>query len=192
MTYAMEQKLQILEEYIEKLEVAANNNDSKEAQKLQTEIIGVYDSEIDGLRTNLDNYSGAHLYLEEPVDFIGDARLLKAKLVNYKCNLESGLYKLFQNSDGGVTVSQHVNQDVNATVVVTLDQTINNIQKIPEAILSEEEKETLLGKITAISAEKDSKKRWEKVSSALKWIADKGIQVGIAALPYIAKALEAN
>ena len=50
----------------------------------------------------------------------------------------------------------------------------------------------LSGKLASISAEKDKEKRWEKISSALKWIAEKGIQVGIAALPYITKALEAT
>ena len=37
---------------------------------------------------------------------------------------------------------------------------------------------------------KDKKTRWEKVQDTLKWIAEKGIEIGVAALPYIAKALE--
>ena len=69
---------------------------------------------------------------------------------------------------------------------------ISNIQDLPETELSAEDKDILSGKIAAISSEKDKEKRWEKVSGTLKWIADKGIQVGIAALPYIAKALEAT
>ena len=85
-----------------------------------------------------------------------------------------------------------MNQDVNATLVVTFEQVIHNIQQLPDSVLSDEEKEVLSGKIAAISAEKDKEKRWGKVCSALKWIAEKGIQVGIAALPYIAKTLEAT
>ena len=192
MTHSMEEKIRTIDGYIEHLEDSISTGDSKKAENLQTEIIAVYEPEIDGLKVNLDNYNVSHLYSNNPVDYIGDAKLLKAKLQNYKLNLASGLYKPFQSAEGAVTVTQHVNQDVNATLVVTFEQVIHNIQQLPDSVLSDEEKEVLSGKIAAISAEKDKEKRWGKVCSALKWIAEKGIQVGIAALPYIAKTLEAT
>ena len=165
------------------LEDAITKKDVGKAKELQTEIIAVYEPEIDSLKSELDNYSFTHYGASTPVDYIGDAKLLRAKLQNYKLTLASGLYKPFQGTDGAVTVTQHVNQDVSATVVVTFEQTIHNIQELPESVLSDEEKEMLSGKLASISAEKDKEKRWEKISSALKWIAEKGIQVGIAALP---------
>lgn len=192
MTHSMEEKIRTIDGYIEHLEDSISTGDSKKAKNLQTEIIAVYEPEIDGLKVNLDNYDVSHLYSNNPVDYVGDAKLLKAKLQNYKLNLASGLYKPFQSAEGAVTVTQHVNQDVNATLVVTFEQVIHNIQQLPDSVLSDEEKEVLSGKIAAISAEKDKEKRWGKVCSALKWIAEKGIQVGIAALPYIAKTLEAT
>ena len=192
MTHFMEEKIKIIDEYIGRLNDAIEGNDREKAKKLQTEIIAVYEPEIDSLKSELDNYNFAHFGTNTPVDYVGDAKLLKAKLQNYKLNLASGLYKPFQSAEGAVTVTQHVNQDVSATVVVTFEQTIHNIQKLPESVLSDEEKEMLSGKLASISAEKDKEKRWEKISSALKWIAEKGIQVGIAALPYITKALEAT
>jgi len=191
-THFMEEKIKIIDEYIGRLNDAIEGNDREKAKKLQTEIIAVYEPEIDSLKSELDNYNFAHFGTNTPVDYVGDAKLLKAKLQNYKLNLASGLYKPFQSAEGAVTVTQHVNQDVSATVVVTFEQTIHNIQKLPESVLSDEEKEMLSGKLASISAEKDKEKRWEKISSALKWIAEKGIQVGIAALPYITKALEAT
>ena len=192
MTHFMEEKIKILEDYICMLEDAMTKTDVGKAKELQTEIIAVYEPEIDSLKSELDNYSFTHYGASTPVDYIGDAKLLRAKLQNYKLNLASGLYKPFQGTDGAVTVTQHVNQDVSATVVVTFEQTIHNIQELPESVLSDEEKEILSGKLASISAEKDKEKRREKISSALKWIAEKGIQVGIAALPYITKALEAT
>lgn len=190
MTHYIEEKIKIIDEYIGRLTDVIERNDIEKAKKLQTEIIAVYEPEIDSLKSELDNYNFAHFGTNTPVDYVGDAKLLKAKLQNYKLNLASGLYKPFQNAEGAVTVTQHVNQDVNATLVVTFEQVIHNIQQLPDSVLSDEEKEVLSGKIAAISAEKDKEKRWGKVCSALKWIAEKGIQVGIAALPYIAKALE--
>ena len=192
MTHFMEEKIKIIDEYIGRLNDAIEGNDREKAKKLQTEIIAVYEPEIDSLKSELDNYNFAHFGTNTPVDYVGDAKLLKAKLQNYKLNLASGLYKPFQSAEGAVTVTQHVNQDVNATLVVTFEQVIHNIQQLPDSVLSDEEKEVLSDKIAAISAEKDKEKRWGKVCSALKWIAEKGIQVGIAALPYIAKTLEAT
>mgnify|MGYP000436996275 FL=1 len=193
MTHFMEEKLQMLESYIDKLETAVFQNDNAKAKTLQKEIIAVYEPEIASLRSQLDSQDVSHLLQNaSSVDYIGDAKLLQKKLQNYRLNLVTGIYKPFQSSDGAVTVTQHVNQDVSATVVVTFEQTIHNIQELPESVLSDEEKEMLSGKLASISAEKDKEKRWEKISSALKWIAEKGIQVGIAALPYITKMLEAT
>lgn len=193
MTHFMEEKLQMLESYIDKLETAVFQNDNAKAKTLQKEIIAVYEPEIASLRSQLDSQDVSHLLQNaSSVDYIGDAKLLQKKLQNYRLNLVTEIYKPFQSSDGAVTVTQHVNQDVSATVVVTFEQTIHNIQELPESVLSDEEKEMLSGKLASISAEKDKEKRWEKISSALKWIAEKGIQVGIAALPYITKALEAT
>lgn len=192
MTHFMEEKIKVLEGYICALDDAITKRNAEKAKKLQTEIIAVYEPEIESLKSELDNYSFTHYGASTPVDYIGDAILLKAKLQNYKLNLASGLYKPFRGTDGAVTVTQHVNQDVSATVVVTFEQTIHNIQELPESVLSDEEKEMLSGKLASISAEKDKEKRWGKISSALKWIAEKGIQVGIAALPYITKMLEAT
>ena len=193
MTHFMEEKLQMLESYITKLDTAVSENDIAKARALQREVIAVYDPEIESLRGGLDSQSISHSFKNSPpVDYIGDAILLRVKLQNYRLNLASGICKPFQNSDGAVTVTQHVNQDVSTSVIVNLEQAIHNIQELPESVLSSEDKEILSGKIASISAEKDKEKRWGKVCSALKWIAEKGIQVGIAALPYIAKTLEAT
>ncbi len=192
MTHFMEEKIKILEDYICALDDAITKRSAEKARELQTEIIAVYEPEIDSLKSELDGCKLNYFGSSRPVDYIGDAKLLKAKLQNYKLNLASGLYKPFRGTDGAVTVTQHVNQDVSTEVVITLGQTISNIQGLPETALSAEDKDILSGKIAAISSEKNKEKRWEKVSGALKWIAEKGIQVGIAALPYIAKALEAT
>ena len=192
MLHFMEEKIKKVDDYIDELDNVIAKKDVGGAKELQTEIIAVYEPEIDALTRQLDSYDISHAYSDNPVDYIGDAKLLKAMLQNYKLNLASGLYKPFRRTDGAVTVTQHVNQDVSTEVVITLEQTISNIQSLPETALSAEDKDILSGKIAAISSEKNKEKRWEKVSGVLKWIAEKGIQVGIAALPYIAKALEAT
>ena len=40
--------------------------------------------------------------------------------------------------------------------------------------------------------EKDKTTKWEKAKEILKWIADKSVDVGIAALPYIWEIIKAG
>lgn len=173
MTHFMEEKIKVLEGYICALDDAITKKDVGKAKELQTEIIAVYEPEIDSLKSKLDSQDFSHLLQNAPsVDYIGDAKLLQKKLQNYRLNLVTGIYKPFQSSDGAVTVTQHVNQDVSTSIVINLEQTIHSILQLPESVLSDDEKEILSGKIASISAEKDREKRWEKVSGVLKWIAD--------------------
>lgn len=193
MTHFMEEKLKMLDKYINELNAAVEEKNTANAKRLQTEVIAVYDSEIESLKNELDNYNIAkHWGGNTTVDYIGDARLLSAKLVNYKLNLASGLYRHFKDADGTVNVTQQVSQDVTNTVTVSLEQTIKNINELPSSELSDQDKEILNGKLASISVENDKQKRWDKVGSVLKWIAEKGIEVGTVALPYIVKALEAG
>lgn len=193
MTNFMVEKLKMLDNYINELNAAVEKNNTANAKRLQTEVIAVYDSEIASLKNGLDNYSELnHWGRNTPVDYIGDARLLSAKLYNYKLNLASGLYRHFKDADGTVNVTQQVSQDVTNTVTVSLEQTIKNINELSSSELSDQDKEILNGKLASISVESDKQKRWDKVRSTLKWIAEKGIEVGTAALPYIIKALEAG
>ena len=57
MTHFMEEKIKILEDYICMLEDAMTKKDVGKAKELQTEIIAVYEPEIDSLKSELDNYS---------------------------------------------------------------------------------------------------------------------------------------
>ena len=180
----MEEKIKFVEEYIAKLQNAIDSKDSKAAERLQDEIIAIFDSEIDNIRGLLDNYSYG-----TSVNFLGDAEMLKGKLINYKLNLQSGLC-FSKNNQNGVNVTQQVTQQVQTDIRLSFEQVISRIQELPQNNLSDEEKDILCGKLTAIEMSKDKKSRWEKVQDTLKWIAEKGIEIGVAALPYIAKALE--
>ena len=60
--------------------------------------------------------------------------------------------------------------------------------------LSEDDKDVLFGKLYAIEMDqkRGAKKSelWGKIGNTLKWLGDKSVQVGIAALPYIIAALQ--
>ena len=87
-----------------------------------------------------------------------------------------------------LSLTQNLNTTV--TVSISLTQTIENIQSLSNDIISEDDKDLLVGKLTQISTEKDKLKAWEKTKSVLKWIAEKGIEVGTVVLPYIIEAIK--
>jgi hypothetical protein len=186
---SLKNKIALIQSYLDKLEQCINKEDPFQAKELELEIVSVFDNEIENIRGGLDNYSYViSLSTNSDVNYLGDAKLLKAKLYNYKLNLESGLTKS-QKAENNVSVVQTLNNEATISISVSLDMTVELINELPESILNDEEKEILSGKLANISAEKDKSKRWEKVGNALKWIADKSVEVGKAALPYIIKAI---
>ena len=178
----MNSKIQLIDDYIEKCEKCTN----AEAKKLSEEIIAVYVSEIKNITKNLDSYTLKSRGI--PTDYIGDVRLLKAHLVNHKANLENNLRFSEGNTSQIFNIQQTQKTDI--SVNITLKQVINLIESIPNEKLSPDEKEQLEGKLSKLGTEKEKSKVWDKAQSVLKWIADKGVEVGIAALPYIVEMLK--
>ena len=181
----MSSKIDLFDEYLEKCEHCTID----ESENLIKEITTVFQPEIPTIRRNLDTFNKAHMYEIEytprKIDCIQDVKVIQKILENYKANLE---YKLLTNKQQVYNFTQ--TQNSNISINVSFEQTISAIEAIPTDTLSQDEKEQLEGKLSKINTEKDKSKLWEKAQSALKWIADKSIEVGIAALPYIAEALK--
>ena len=192
-------KIEIINEYIEKCMDIISAKDVIQAQRFQDEIIGVFGSEIPNITSNLDNYVGFYGQ-SRAVNYIGDADLLKAKLINYKSNIEmeekrqaDDLEKLrLQQSILTINNNNSNNSSsiasASSTVTISIQQVLENIYKLSDATLSKEEKEVLEEKLSAIEVAKNTKdnaKLSSKIGSVLKYITDKGIEVGIAVLPYL-------
>lgn len=76
---------------------------------------------------------------------------------------------------------------------INIEQTINAIKEMPEATLSQEEKEKLqndLYTLEDIKTTKDKKKFWEKAKPILSFLTDKGADALIAVAPYIITLLK--
>lgn len=183
----MTQKALAIDKYIRKLDEIINTGNISNARQLIREIVAVYESEIKDIRSQLDMYS---MVRSDNPDFTNDATILKAKLSNYKLNLVTGLYEYLGKTGKGFQVSQSVNQSVTTNVEITLDNTVSIINNLPAEVLSDDEKVYLSGILATINAASDKPTRWERAKNALKWIAEKGIEVGVAALPYIVEALK--
>ncbi len=178
----MNSKIELLNDYIKKCDSCSEAN----AKQLEYEIIAVYKDEIKNITENLDSYM--YHFGTMKTDYFGDLKILKAHLINHKANLENNL----RFSDGTPSQIFNINQSQNTDVIITvsLENTIKEIEAISNEKFSQDEKDQLEGKLTKLQSEKDKIRLWEKTQSVLKWIADKGIEVGIAALPYISEILK--
>lgn len=190
-------KIQDIEKYIGWCDEATANNDYETAKELQDEIIGVYSKDIPNIKTNLDNYQVRVIGIGSPhyeVDYFGDIKKLKAKLQNYKYELEEKEkvrqeeLEVRRMAASGITIqnqnSSSSTSTANSSITITLEQTLEKLTPL----LPPEEIEELEDKISALelAIKKDDKgKSSSKMSSVLKFIADKGIDVAIATIPYL-------
>ena len=185
----MNSKIELINEYI----VKCNSCSKNDSENFVQECISLFKNEIPNITEGLDMYNNAHLFdvlssQNKNVDCSNDVKLLRKKFLNYKASLEYELEKSKNCNSQVMTVNQTQNNQLSFNI--SFEQTISAIESIPNEKLSQDEKEQLEGKLSKLNAEKDKSKLWGKAQSALKWIADKSVEVGIAALPYIAEALK--
>jgi len=187
-------KAKFVQEYINKCETILEDKDIKKADILQDDIIAVFEKEIPNICNRLDNYN--HYCSDKPVDFLGDLSKLQQILTNHLADLEredeirkDELEKLkLKQSILNInnTNTNSANATATSTVTITIEQTIKNISQIPDTILSQSEKEELEDKISALEVAKiNPTKLKNKLPGILKYIADKGVDVGVALLPYL-------
>lgn len=190
-------KIDTLNGYIGKCDQVLESKDLQAAEKLQDEIVGVYSEEIKNITYQLDNYA-PRMYVggsRPKIDFLGDIGKLKAKLSNYKDNLELELSKTAIKKAGQtININQSNSNSATASSSVSFEQALKSIDALDEAVLSEDEKELLQGKLLSIENLKKSggekSKIWDKAKNVIGWILDKSVDVGIAALPYIIQTLK--
>ena len=80
-----------------------------------------------------------------------------------------------------------VNQN-SVTNVLTITQVAERVQSIPESVLDDDLKKELKCLLLDLEAVKDKPKKEaeSRVQKVLAWMSDKGVDVAIAVLPYIA------
>lgn len=193
-------KIESLCDYIKQCDKCISNSDRNEAERLLCKILGVYSDEITNISNELDMYS---YHLDgETVDYLRDIEMIKAKLVNYKDNLELNetqqvkeieKLKLQQSvmtiNNSATNSNQNSSYSVaTSNVKVSFEQVIENINELPNDILTQDEKDELEDKLAGIESalkKKDKVKLSAKLGGVVKYIADKSFEVGIAVLPYL-------
>jgi len=187
-------KIEMIDYYILEIELAIANSLVERAREREDEIVPVFDNELKGITYGLDNYIG--FGLDRQVNYLSDIKLLKAKLENYKANLELDewaaereLEKL-RLQQSILTITNNASNENTITNEINVNNDITNVIKIIESTkdLDEIEKEELQGQIAKLNlavTTQNKEKGQGIVKEILKFVVDKGTDLGIALLPYI-------
>ena len=99
--------------------------------------------------------------------------------------------KIAEAQAASVSMVQNASASAEANVQVTVETTFEQIDKLPETTLSDDDKTLLKGMIGYLNT-KDESKRDSKLSKLQSWLADKGTDVFIAAMPYIVQLIKSQ
>lgn len=179
------EKIEFIDKFINDIDAIVENMNINEAEKLQNKIIAVFGNEISDIKSGLDNYSMRGMYIDNyKVDFIGDLEILKSKLINYKVNIN-----MESNNQVAQNVIYNKNiSNININIEITINDAIEKIEKLPDNLISKEEKEQIEDNLVALEKAvtcKNKEKIKSKIASILKYIGDKSIDVAIALLPAV-------
>ena len=167
--------------------------DEQDKLEFIRKIEGIYGEEIQGFRRGLEFYErcfehGEEIYLDD------DIQRIRAKLINYKDNLEIEDKKNKQKVEiarlkqANINISANANNSNTINITIILNQAVESISQIPDNILTKEEKEELednLYQIDATVRHHKKEKAKEKIFNVSKFLADKGADALIAMLPYL-------
>lgn len=197
--------LTLLDNYINKLDQAPSMEESK-LENLIEEITRVVFS-IEELSTLVLNY---YSFWSDESELISDTRKIKAKLEYKKASLidadererrqaqvvaereQRELEKLrLQTELAKVNISiQNTNSNTNENhnnVSVSFEsarEAVDNMTSLPEEQIHEVQK--IIDELETIVKSADGKsKKWSKAKEIIKWVADKGVDVGLTLLPLI-------
>ena len=167
--------------------ISSDNIGQSVAEELIERIMSVYEQKIQGLGFRLS-------YFQHGSDFNykSDIRMLAANLTAYKEEQQAS--KEAASTAGNQLIFNPVNQNSNVvSLEISMHQTIERIDTLPAESLSDDEKDLLKGYLASINAaaSKGVSEIETPTRKTLNWLAEKGFDVLVAAIPHIAKALGA-
>lgn len=188
-------KIDTLNAYIEECNKALKSNDTNSASELRQRIVAVYAIEIEHLKNRLP-YFGTNED-SSVAAIMDDIRALIDILGNHRDDLELAEIREIRELEklklqSSINVTNNNNSSSTATsssnTTVSITNTLERLQALPDTAISQEEKEALEEKLAALQIALDSRdndKAKLKLTNVLKYIGDKCVDAGIAVLPYL-------
>jgi hypothetical protein len=175
----------VIEEDIQKATEILRDNKEDECETFYQSLISKYSPYIKGFGDNL-------FYISMYDDFsttMDNIQILRDKLVLFKAGGFMDFSESQKNSSPLITITnENKNENANS---VNITISFNEVRKSIEnmSALTDFEIEEILLKINNLEEIVNSKdrksKKWENAKGIINWIADKGVDVGIALLPLL-------
>ena len=186
-------RIKKLEEHIEECKSVLNRNIPEEAVNQIVKVKKAYEGTKKFTIDIIHNYDFDRFYtIDNTPEQLNRLKELIEQMEVYRAELLDE-YNTQQNQNQtnqqNININNQNNNTANASINqnITIKSTIEDINKISDNILDKEAKEYLEEILYSIEAlkEKNKDKAKEKVFKVLKYIIDKGFEVGIAILPYL-------
>lgn len=159
--------------------ISSGNDDDR--RRCVDRMVRVYEVDIKNFAVGLSGYG----FGSEEEDLIGDLELILGHLRHYRAKI--ALESVSGNMNTVNVQASAVNQN-SVTNVLTITQVAEQVQSIPDSILDEDLKNELKCLLLDLDAFKNKPKAESegRLQKVLAWMSDKGVDVAIAVLPYIA------
>ena len=158
------------------------------------ELKAVYDK-VDSIYANYyDSYvDGLTSYIFRDYEACSEQTSLRIEKLRHFRDEELRRLRVAEARTTSVSMVQENNQTASASVTndvrVTIEATFTQIEQIADDLLSEDDKTLLKGMIADLNTN-DKKKRDGKLKKLMGWIADKGTDAIIAAMPYVIQVVQ--
>ena len=167
---------EIVDEDIERCETAIENSGKADLRYLYRSLLSKYTPVI----TDFDGHFFSLAYDETGENTRRNIKIIKEKLILFKA---MGYENLDRTSEHSLVVNNTINNNVD----ITFDSVKSEIENM--GALTQTEINEVINKISELekivnSSDKRTQK-WERAKSIIMWIADKGVDVGIALLPLL-------
>lgn len=166
----------IVDEDIERCRHAIENSGKDDLRFLYRSLLSKYSPIIE----NFNGHFYSLLYDESGEDTRKNIRIIEEKLILFKA---MGYENIDHASENGLVVNNTINNNVD----ISFDSVKSQIENM--GALTQAEIDEVINRISELekivnSSDKRTQK-WESAKSIIRWIADKGVDVGIALLPLL-------
>ena len=178
-------KIELIQYYIDR----CNSVEGADRYLLKKEIFAALHEDITGISVE-DPLVLIKGRLHSHLAHLKDEKLRKVREYGIKMAMFSQ-----PKQPGGIYVHAEANpvQNQSVNVNISLQQTLELIDNIPNENLSFDDKEVLkelLFSLEIIKATNDKSKTWDKAKKILEFVADKGADAAIAVLPQVISGLQ--
>ena len=182
-------KINTILSYINKCdELYVQSGNLNEIKNFIDEVICVYNNEIPGFTARLNTTDPSRIYCAINIEEAkSDLKNIKAMLNNYKDNIKGGILNS-KKAKTEININSVSSAKAIVDVNITLDQVINNINELPNDILSKEEKDDLDDKLRALESVVNSGDK-EKIKNKLVKIFNFALEKGPAVIGLVSSAV---